>query len=113
MAYEGMSHLKLFKNFACTDEIESNVEGTFVYTSEPVSNNAMKPNTVTLFVKNVGTHKAYDLTIKVITTDIPILGTVDKSIVLSKQVVRLILSGDFEKGIKGNKAVITLEYNNV
>lgn len=113
MAYEGMCKIKLYKNKACTDPIESDVDDTFIYNSEPVSNNALKPITFTLYAKNVGTHKAYDVNVRVMQTDYPIVATIDKTTIFPNEIVKVVLSGNFEEGTVGNKSLIVLDYNNV
>lgn len=110
---QGMSHLKLYKNEACTDSIESNEEGTFIYNAEPVSNSALKPVTFTLYAKNVGTHKAYDVNPRVFQTDYLIIAAIDKQTILPNEIIKITLFGNIEEGTIGNKILIVLDYNNV
>lgn len=113
MSYEGMAHLKLFKNKACTESIESNEEGTFLYNSDPVSNNALRPITFNIYVKNVGTHNAYDVSVRKIQSDYPIIATMTKTLFLPGEISPIILSGEFDEGTVGNKILISMDYNNV
>lgn len=115
MVYEGMACLKMYKNYLCTDNIESSSEGTFIYNSAPVSHNALRPLAHTLYVKNVGTHRAYDVNARIVETDQLVNARldIDGVIIMPKQIVKLILTGTFEGTNKNNKTIIALDYSNV
>ena len=61
--YEGMSYVQLYKNRGCTEVIPQDVNGNYTLDFGVISNNAHSPLTFNIYAKNIGTHKAYDVTI--------------------------------------------------
>lgn len=56
---EGKSYLQLYYNKACTNELEKDVEGNYIYNSNNISTNAIRPFIINLWCKNNGSHIAY------------------------------------------------------
>ena len=61
--YEGMSYIQLYKNRACTELVPQDVNGNYIFDIGVINNNVHSPFIFNLYAKNIGTHKAYNVTV--------------------------------------------------
>lgn len=67
--YEGMSYVQLYRNKALTQKLPQDLFGHYMLDLGVISNNAHSPYTFNVYMKNIGTHKAYDVDITILTGD--------------------------------------------
>lgn len=60
---KGQSFIELYSNRACTDKLQKDENGCYIYDFPIISTNAYNPLTFSLFAKNDGDHSAYDLSV--------------------------------------------------
>ena len=64
--YEGMSYIQLYKNRACTELVPQDVNGNYIFDIGVINNNIRNPFIFNLYAKNIGTHKAYEVNVTVV-----------------------------------------------
>ena len=62
MKYDGMSHLKLYKDRTCSLEEDRDINGNYVLHTTAVTGNEQIDFYKNIYIKNVGSHTAYNIT---------------------------------------------------
>lgn len=62
MNYEGMARLKLYKDSYCVKEEDKNIKGDYVLYVPVVTGNNQLDFHKNIYIKNVGSHTAYNVT---------------------------------------------------
>lgn len=60
---KNMAYVMLYENFACTRELKKDSDGYYVLKKETVSNNAISPLKINIYLRNLGDHPAYNVSI--------------------------------------------------
>ena len=64
MEYIGMAKLKLYEDISCTQEAKTNIYGSYALNIKVISGQPTHTFIKTMYIKNVGTHKAYNISLK-------------------------------------------------
>ena len=115
--YQGMAYLELFYNKACTKKIEQDINGNYTLATNVVSSNAYDPYITTFYVKNNGSHAAYDCNITAISN--PNSMTIDTTVInnltlLSGEVRRCLVSVPITRSETGTKTItLNVAYDSI
>lgn len=61
MIYEGQAKLKLYEDIACTREIELDIGGKYILSANCITGEPTHDYEKKIYIKNVGTHSAYNV----------------------------------------------------
>lgn len=113
--YEGMSYLKLYKNHACTRELEKDSNGNYILDINLVTSNNQNPYQTLIWVKNVGTHKAYRTAITLISSTITTnLEGLNTTTILPQQALKIKITMNIPVLSVGNhRVVINVDYDSL
>ena len=107
MEYIGMAKLKLYEDISCTQEAKTNTYGSYVLNVKAISGQPTHTFTKTMYVKNVGTHKAYNVKLKGDNKNI----SLEKEIIEPKEKCKVTITKEIQKGDKNISIYLTdLEY---
>lgn len=67
---QGMSYVQLYKNKACTRELKKDSEGKYLLDIEVLTGNSQSPYQIILYAKNNGSHKAYDVSLELLSSSL-------------------------------------------
>lgn len=111
---QGMSYLKLYYNKACTKELEKDEQGNYVYNSKNISNNAIMPLIINLWCKNEGSHTAYEVIVRQISSDLSLTMPEKVEKIYSNQIVALPIKVNIDKGDTSLHILeVILEYDSI
>ena len=105
--YTGRPFIKLFEDISCTKELNVDLFDCYVTTVKvinDISDIVLKRN---IYVKNVGTHKAYNVRITAMFDDSDIESSFDRETIIPLEVVEFKLSIPI---VKGQTIARTLSY---
>lgn len=96
--YTGRPYIKLFEDCSCTKEVAIDMFGNYITTTQIISGISDIDYKRKIYVKNVGTHKAYNVVVTAMFSDNNIVCELNQDLIKPKQVVELILTIPIVKG---------------
>ena len=112
--YDGMAKIKLYADSSCLNELPRAYNGNYVFSTSVVTGNSDINYNRNIYVKNVGTHKAYNITLTQLTGDKVISFIIPKTELLPNRTMTCKLSSKFVKGEKFSGSLqIKVDYDNL
>lgn len=110
--YTGRPYIKLFEDYCCTKELYVNVLGNYVTITQIISGISDIDFKRRIYVKNVGSHKAFNVKIIAMFDDSDVTVEFKKKTIKPNEVAELDLTIPVKKGQKIIKVLkYTLEYD--
>lgn len=110
--YTGRPYIKLFEDCSCTKELCVDVFGNYVTTFQIISGISDIDFKKRFYVKNVGSHKAFNVKIIAMFDDSDIIAEINYETIKPNEVAELDLTMPIKKGQNMTKVLnYTLEYD--
>ena len=110
--YTGRPYIKLFEDCSCTKEVDVDVFGNYVTTTQIISGISDIDFKRKIYVKNVGSHKAFNVKMIAMFSDSDIIAEINCETIKPKEVAELVLIIPIKKGQNMTKVLnYTLEYD--
>ena len=104
--YEGMSYIQPYYNKACTEPLEES-GGSYIYQGDIISSNVINPYRLVVWLKNEGSHTAYDVEITDISSNLTPTNKFIKQDIVTTQVKQCVIEVTVPQGYIGN---VTLNF---
>ena len=110
--YTGRPYIKLFEDCSCTREVDVDVFGNYITTTQIISGISDIDFKRKIYVKNVGSHKAFNVKIMAMFSDSDVITELNYETSKANEVAELILTIPVKKGQNMTKVLnYTLEYD--
>lgn len=113
---DGMAYLKIFENQACTRELPKDENGNYILNISFLTANAQEPYQIILWVKNDGSHSAYDSSVTIESSTIS-NSQVDvqlPSVIYSQEIKKTLISFPTVQGLTGEHTItLRIYYDNI
>ena len=110
--YTGRPYIKLFEDLSCTKEVGVDAFGNYVTTCQIISGISDIDFKRKIYVKNVGSHKAFNVKIIAMFSDSHVIAEVNYKTIKPNEVAELVLIIPVQKGQTMTKVLYyTLEYD--
>ena len=110
--YTGRPYIKLFEDLSCTKEVGVDVFGNYVTTCQIISGISDIDFKRKIYVKNVGSHKAFNVKIIAMFSDSDIIAEINYETIKPNEVAELVFTIPVQKGQNMTKVLnYTLEYD--
>lgn len=110
--YTGRPYIKLFEDYPCTKEVHVDVLGNYVTTFQIISGISDIDFKRKFYVKNVGSHKAFNVKIIAMFDDSHVIAEINYETIKPNEVAELVLIIPVQKGQNMTKVLnYTLEYD--
>ena len=107
MEYIGMAKLKLYEDICCTQEVKFNIYGNYALDIKAISGQPTHTLKKILYIKNVGSHKAYNISLKRDNDNI----SIEKETLKPNEKCKVTITKEIQKGDKNISLYTTdLEY---
>ena len=110
--YTGRPYIKLFEDLCCTKEVGVDVFGNYVTTSQIISGISDIDFKRKIYVKNVGSHKAFNAKIIAMFDNNDVIAEINYKTIRPNEVAELVFTIPVKKGQNMTKVLnYTLEYD--
>ena len=110
--YTGRPYIKLFEDCSCTKEVSVDVLGNYVTTCQMISGISDIDFKRKIYVKNVGSHKAFNAKIIAMFDNNDVIAEINYETIRPNEVAELVFTIPVQKGQNMTKVLnYTLEYD--
>ena len=110
--YTGRPYIKLFKDCCCTKEVDVDVFGNYITTTQIISGISDIDFKRKIYVKNVGSHKAFNAKIIAMFDNNDVITEFNYETIRPNEVAELVFTIPVKKGQNMTKVLnYTLEYD--
>ena len=110
--YTGRPYIKLFEDCSCTKEVDVDVFGNYITTTQIISGISDIDFKRKIYVKNVGSHKAFNVKIIAMFGDSDVIAEINYETIKPNEVAELVLTIPVKKGQNMTKVLnYTFEYD--
>ena len=96
--YTGRPYIKLFEDCCCTKEVDVDVFGNYMATTQIISGISDIDFKRKFYVKNVGSHKAFNVKIKAMFDNNDVIAEINYKTIRPNEVAELVLIMPVQKG---------------